>query len=125
MSLLADRSPKSVAGRTEFRKLWQTGTVRGANNALDEAEEAGVAPEIDIQVEGTKIIYASAFHRREAYVSPTRGAQGNALKTILSMGYVLNEKLGEDASGEPPLYLQVRTRQSTRLPSRRPGFQVT
>jgi hypothetical protein len=37
---------------------------------------------------------------REVYVSPTRGAQGNALKTILPMAYVLNENLGEDACGE-------------------------
>jgi len=29
---------------------------------------------------------------REAYVSPTRGAQGNALKTVLAMGYVLDRK---------------------------------
>ena len=27
---------------------------------------------------------------REAYVSPTRGAQGNALKTILAMPFVLS-----------------------------------
>jgi hypothetical protein len=33
-------------------------------------------------------------------VSPTRGAQGNALKTILPMGYVLDERRGEDACGE-------------------------
>jgi hypothetical protein len=32
-------------------------------------------------------------------VSPTRGAQGNALKTIMPMAYVLNEQHGEDASG--------------------------
>jgi hypothetical protein len=37
---------------------------------------------------------------REAYVSPTRGAQGNALKTLLPMAYVLNENLGEEACGE-------------------------
>ena len=30
----------------------------------------------------------------------TRGAQGNALKTILPMGYVLDERRGEEASGE-------------------------
>jgi len=32
---------------------------------------------------------------REAYVSPTRGAQGNALKTIVSMGFALDGKRGE------------------------------
>ena len=35
---------------------------------------------------------------REAYVSPTRGAQGNALKTLLAMGYVLQGAAG-DAAG--------------------------
>jgi hypothetical protein len=32
---------------------------------------------------------------REAYVSPTRGAQGNALKTILAMPYALSGECGE------------------------------
>ena len=36
---------------------------------------------------------------REAYVSPTRGAQGNALKTILAMGYVLDSGGDGDAAG--------------------------
>src|SRR4051812_26923766 len=31
---------------------------------------------------------------REAYVSPTRGAQGNALKTILAMPFVLDGRHG-------------------------------
>src|SRR5262249_26495923 len=31
---------------------------------------------------------------REAYASPTRGAQGNALKTILAMPYVLDGERG-------------------------------
>ena len=44
--------------------------------------------------------YAIRVSSREAYVSPTRGAQGNALKTILPMAYVLNESLGESACGE-------------------------
>jgi hypothetical protein len=88
------------------------------DNALDEAEEAGIAPVIEVEVDGTRIIisdngrgiptktiesvldYSIRVSSREAYVSPTRGAQGNALKTILPMGYVLNEKLGEEASGE-------------------------
>ncbi len=32
---------------------------------------------------------------REAYVSPTRGAQGNALKTIVAMPFVLDGKSGQ------------------------------
>jgi DNA topoisomerase VI subunit B len=88
------------------------------DNALDEAEETGIAPVIEVQLDSTKITiadngrgipaktiervldYSVRVSSREAYVSPTRGAQGNALKTILPMGYVLDEKLGEDASGE-------------------------
>jgi DNA topoisomerase VI subunit B len=88
------------------------------DNALDECEEGGIAPEIDIEVNGDEIIiadngrgipartiervldYSVRVSSREAYVSPTRGAQGNALKTILPMGYVLDERNGEDACGE-------------------------
>jgi hypothetical protein len=88
------------------------------DNALDECEEAGIAPEIQIEVNGDGIViadngrgipaktiervldYSIRVSSREAYVSPTRGAQGNALKTILPMGYVLDERRGEDACGE-------------------------
>jgi DNA topoisomerase VI subunit B len=88
------------------------------DNALDECEEAGVAPVIQVEVNSNKIVitdngrgipvttiqsvldYSIRVSSREAYVSPTRGAQGNALKTILPMGYVLDERRGEDASGE-------------------------
>jgi hypothetical protein len=88
------------------------------DNALDECEEAGIAPEIDIEVNGDKIVtadngrgipaqtiqcvldYSIRISSREPYVSPTRGAQGNALKTILPMGYVLDDRRGEDACGE-------------------------
>ena len=77
------------------------------DNALDACEEAEVAPDLTVIVEPDKIIvqdnangieaatiasildYSIRVSSREAYVSPTRGAQGNALKTILAMGYVL------------------------------------
>jgi len=86
------------------------------DNALDACEEAnkgaGVAPEIDITVDGGGITladngfgipastvqslldYSIRVSSREAYVSPTRGAQGNALKTILAMPFVLDGKHG-------------------------------
>jgi DNA topoisomerase VI subunit B len=85
------------------------------DNALDACEEAEVAPEIIVIVgSGTIIVqdnaagidsgtiesildYSIRVSSREAYVSPTRGAQGNALKTILAMGYVLDRKIGGDA----------------------------
>jgi DNA topoisomerase VI subunit B len=78
------------------------------DNALDAAEEAGVAPRISVSVDDSSIIVADngpgiptktvkalldfsvRVSSREAYVSPTRGAQGNALKTILAMPHVLD-----------------------------------
>jgi DNA topoisomerase VI subunit B len=92
------------------------------DNALDACEEAEVAPDISIIVEpesGSITIldnangietdtiksildYSIRVSSREAYVSPTRGAQGNALKTILAMGYVLDREVvssNTDAAG--------------------------
>jgi hypothetical protein len=77
------------------------------DNALDAAEETEVAPDIAVTVERDRIVvqdnaggisaatiaavldYTVRVSSREAYVSPTRGAQGNALKTLLAMDYVL------------------------------------
>src|SRR5262249_31440865 len=88
------------------------------DNALDACEEAEVAPVISITVDvdsGSIIIqdnaggietdtiksileYSIRVSSREAYVSPTRGAQGNALKTILAMGYVLDRERDDGSS---------------------------
>jgi DNA topoisomerase VI subunit B len=80
------------------------------DNALDECEEAEVAPVISITVKRETIVvedngngiktatiksildYSIRVSSREAYCSPTRGQQGNALKTILAMGYVLDRE---------------------------------
>ena len=77
------------------------------DNALDEAEEAGVPPVIEIAVEQGSITisdqgrgipaetveklidYSSRTSSRAAYVSPTRGAQGNALQTTIPMPFAL------------------------------------
>jgi hypothetical protein len=85
----------------------------GVDNALDACEEAEIAPVITVSVEADKIIiqdnaggidaatiasildYTVRVSSREAYVSPTRGAQGNALKTILAMDYVLQGASGD------------------------------
>jgi hypothetical protein len=76
------------------------------DNALDGCEEADTAPVIAIDVSSVKgtititdngpsiagktiadiLDYRVRVSSREVYVSPTRGAQGNALKTILAMG---------------------------------------
>src|SRR6516164_5471025 len=96
------------------------------DNALDACEEAEVAPEITVIVDsGTIIIqdnaggidtetiesildYTIRVSSREAYVSPTRGAQGNALKTILAMGYVLDRKVGSDANAAGITIIETR-----------------
>jgi DNA topoisomerase VI subunit B len=83
------------------------------DNAIDAAEEAGIAPRIRIQISGNEIIIADngpgmpaetvagvvdfsvRVSSREAYVSPTRGAQGNALKTIVAMPFALDGDKGE------------------------------
>ncbi len=82
------------------------------DNALDACEEAGVAPEITIQVDddGIRVIdngpgipaetvtdvldFSVRISSREAYVAPDRGAQGNALKTLVAMPFVLDGNHG-------------------------------
>jgi DNA topoisomerase VI subunit B len=84
------------------------------DNAIDAAEEAGQAPVVDIRVEfdgsivvadqgpglAPKIVtqlvdYAKRTSSRAAYVSPTRGAQGNALQALVAMPYVLDGERGQ------------------------------
>ena len=78
-----------------------------ADNAFDEMEEAGVAPVIEIAVDGATITvadrgrgikpavvkaltdYSAKQSSRAAVVAPTRGQQGNALHSIVAMGYLL------------------------------------
>ncbi len=87
------------------------------DNSLDAAEEAGIAPVISVTVKRGSIViedngpgipaktidgvldYSIRVSSREAYVSPTRGAQGNAMKCLLPMGYVMDERHGEEACG--------------------------
>ena len=81
------------------------------DNAIDSAEEHEIAPVIDISVstERNEIVVADngpgiptktvkdvldfsvRVSSREAYVSPTRGAQGNALKVVVAMPFALAE----------------------------------
>jgi DNA topoisomerase VI subunit B len=90
------------------------------DNGIDACEEAGIAPEIAVTADASGITvadngpglppqtiksvldFAVRISSREAYVSPTRGAQGNALKTIVAMPFVLNGEYGRveiEASG--------------------------
>jgi DNA topoisomerase VI subunit B len=84
-----------------------------ADNALDAAEGAGRVPEIEIVVATDAITvsdhgpgiapgtveslidYSVKTSSRAAYVNPTRGAQGNALQTILAMPFALDGHAGE------------------------------
>jgi Histidine kinase-, DNA gyrase B-, and HSP90-like ATPase len=87
------------------------------DNGIDACEEAEVAPVIKVTIttggsgRPTRIViedngpgiptetitgiinYNIRVSSREAYISPTRGRQGNALKTILPMAYTLGGKV--------------------------------
>src|SRR5262249_34920279 len=82
------------------------------DNALDACEDASVAPEVGVKVDAGGITVADngpglppetvagvldfsvRASSREAYLSPTRGAQGNALKTLIAMPFVLDGSRG-------------------------------
>ncbi|OHB79568.1 MAG: hypothetical protein A2W31_18105 [Planctomycetes bacterium RBG_16_64_10] len=78
------------------------------DNALDACEEADIAPEITVTADECGITvkdngpgipedtlkgamdFSVRCSNREMYVAPDRGAQGNALMTLLSMPYILD-----------------------------------
>ena len=78
------------------------------DNAIDAAEETGIPPVITVTVDARGITvedngpglpadvvehvldFSIRVSSREGYVSPTRGAQGNALKTLVCMPFVLD-----------------------------------
>jgi DNA topoisomerase VI subunit B len=82
------------------------------DNALDAAEEAGIAPEIAVRVDETGIMvqdngpglppevvgrvldFSTRTSSRATYISPSRGQQGNAMKTIIAMPFVLDGQSG-------------------------------
>jgi hypothetical protein len=94
------------------------------DNGIDACEESEVAPVIRVTIttgksgKPTRIVIADngsgiptetitgiidydiRVSSREAYISPTRGRQGNALKTILPMAYVLGGKTKGETSIE-------------------------
>jgi hypothetical protein len=108
---------------TERELVTQTGHGRGEwplvivkeliDNALDACEEAGVSPVIGVTADHCGITvcdngpglpeatlrgaldFTVRVSNREAYVSPCRGAQGNALKTLLPMPRVLDAEQGK------------------------------
>jgi hypothetical protein len=93
---------------------WAVVTLKElVDNSLDASEENDSAPVINIEVAGDTITiedngpglpdstiagiidYSIRVSSREVYASPTRGAQGNALKCILAMAFVLDGERGE------------------------------
>lgn len=85
------------------------------DNAIDACEDAAIPPDITVTVDNNRIVvadngpglppdtvsgvldYTVRVSSREAYVSPTRGAQGNALKTLVAMPFVLDGERGQVA----------------------------
>jgi DNA topoisomerase VI subunit B len=82
------------------------------DNSLDACEDASIPPKITVTADQKGITvtdngpgipadtvagvldFTVLVSSREHYVSPTRGAQGNALKTILAIPFVLDGKAG-------------------------------
>jgi DNA topoisomerase VI subunit B len=116
------RTSRLLDFASEKELVAQTGHERGAwplvvlkelvDNAIDACEETGVAPVVSIKVDSSGITvedngpglpaktvkdvldFSVRVSSREAYVSPTRGAQGNALKTIVAMPFVVDGTRG-------------------------------
>lgn len=77
------------------------------DNALDACEEAGVAPEITVEISDDRIVVVDngpgmpastvagivnldeRVSSRQAYMAPDRGAQGNATKVLVGMPFAL------------------------------------
>jgi DNA topoisomerase VI subunit B len=118
------------------------------DNALDACEDAGTAPAVAVRVNPGIIevtdngpgLPASVldgvldFHvrvsSREAYVAPDRGAQGNALKTIVALPFVLDGSCGrmevEAAGVRHEVTMRVdRIRQTPDLQQQRHPSTVT
>ncbi len=86
------------------------------DKALDACEGDNVAPVIAVTVDKFGIAVedngpgipvktikgvidpAKRVSTNEAYVSPTRGAQGNALKTLIGMPFALDNNIGDVAA---------------------------
>jgi hypothetical protein len=63
---------------------------------------------IDTETIRSILDYSIRVSSREAYVSPTRGAQGNAMKCLLAMGYVLDRKTDSVAAAAGVTIIETR-----------------
>jgi DNA topoisomerase VI subunit B len=107
-------SEKSLALETGHeRHEWPLVIIKELlDNALDAGEDVGTAPAVAVTVDKQGITvtdngpgippetvagvldFSSRVSSREHYVSPTRGAQGNALKTVVAIPFVLDGNVG-------------------------------
>ena len=105
-------SEAELTTQTGYEKEdWWPGVVvkELIDNALDACEQAGTPPRIDVEFDGSRLAisdnapggfpgevlrrildFSSRTSSKQAYMSPTRGAQGNALKVVLAIPYVLD-----------------------------------
>ena len=104
------------------------------DNAIDACEEAGIAPAITVVVQdgiivvadngpgiGPKVVkdltdYTSRTSSREAYVSPTRGAQGNFLKCLLATARWAKPSSPRRASPTTSSFQSITSGKSRRSP---------
>src|SRR5262249_22119272 len=112
MDFLSERELVTQTGHG--REEWPLVIVKELiNNPLDPWEEAGVPPIMGVTADPCGITisdngpglpeatlrkaldFTIRVSNREAYVSPCRGAQGNALKTLLPMPHVLDPEQGK------------------------------
>jgi hypothetical protein len=96
------------------RYYWVRAAVKELiDNSLDACEEAGIAPEVTIAIEGSTTsvadngpgmtrelvdklcVRSQRTSTREAFASPDRGSQGNALPVIMALAF----GFGRDRSG--------------------------
>jgi len=105
---------KELTAQTGHRRDdWGAVVLKEAiDNSLDGCEDAGTAPVISVTITSDRIViadngpgipsevisrmldYTVRVSSREAYVAPDRGAQGNALKTLIAMPFVLDGSHG-------------------------------
>ena len=123
------------------------------DNSIDDSEEHNTPPRIRVKIADDGIIvadrgsgltgeiierildYTQRTSAREAYVSPTRGAQGNALQTLLALPFALDGEQGQvtiEAHGQAhdiefgihPLTREPQVRRATGASSVRIGTQT-